>query len=598
MCSVVQGNTKGVIVRFVLAIICFVIALGTLGTGVAQRTFLAGPSAVTLTATSKTPAPVVVIDGAALNAYQQTQTVKLSGSSVTFAAYGRTSDVLAWVGDANYNEVSLNTATGKLQSKLHPGKATTVPNPAGSDLWLQQFPFDQATDFAIKIPATMSVIAVSNGKLPAPSTISLIWPLDNSAPWAGPLILTGAIALLVGLILLLLAFYHLRRTRGPRRSQPKMPKLPRQPRFKPRRKEIAATKGRRSIRSFVAIVPTLGITALVLAGCAVTPPPTIPTATATPVAGLAAQTKAPAVTTPQLEDIIAKISSTVKTADTKFDDKLLETRMAGPALADRLANYTIRKANPALPASITIPSGSIAVNLPQANNGWPRTVFTVLKSTAKTAATTTTPAKTATTFTALMLIQDNPRANYKIHYAMTLEPNTSLHVAPARIGTTRLSPEFGLFKLQPAAIALAYGDILDKDTASTYNDLFEAKGDTFRTQVGAASKKAAAAALPATASLAFTNSNGSGQVIVLATTDSGAIVAVDLNETETVKPVQAGAAVSAPGQIQALSGKATSTTGLVAVYGDQLLFYVPAASKSSKIVLLGYGQGLISAKEL
>jgi hypothetical protein len=166
------------------------------------------------------------------------------------------------------------------------------------------------------------------------------------------------------------------------------------------------------------------------------------------------------------------------------------------------------------------------------------------------------------------------------------------------VGTARLNPDTGLFKLQPAAVALAYGEILDKDTAASSYNLFDSKGDTFRTQVGIASKKAAIAALPATASLAYTNSNGSGQVIVLATTDSGAIVAVDLNETETVKPVQAGAAVSAPGGIQALSGKATSTTGLVAVYGDQLLFYVPAASKSSKIILLGYGQGLISAKEL
>jgi len=576
-------------VRFVLAIIFFVIALGTLGTGVAERTFLAGPNAVTLTTVSRHSAPVLVIDGAALNAYQQTQTIRLAGSTTAFAAYGRTSDVRAWVGDADYNEVSLNQSTGKLQSTFHSGRESIVPNPAGSDLWLQQFPFDEASDFAVQVPPTMSVIAVSNGKDPAPSKITLSWPLDNSVPWAGPLILTGAIALLVGLVLLLLAFYHLRRTRGPRRSQPRMPKLPRQPRFpRPPRKEIAAAKGRRSIRNFVAIVPTAGITLLVLSGCTVTPAPNIPTPASTSSAA-AAQAKVPAVTTPQLQEIIKNISSVVTTADAKFNAKLLETRMAGPALDDRLANYTIRKANPALPASITVPPGVVAVNLPQASNTWPRTVFTVLKSTSKS----------SLVYTALMLIQDSPRSNYKINYAMTLEPNTTLPlVAPANVGTARLPPTTGLFKLQPAAIALAYGDILDKDTASPSYALFESKGDTFRTQVGAASKKAAEAALPATASLTYTNSNGTGQVIVLATNDNGAIVAVDLDETETVKPVQAGAAVSAPGQIQALSGKATSTTGLIAVYGDQLLFYVPAASNSSKIVLLGYGQGLISAKEL
>jgi hypothetical protein len=587
---VVQGNTKGVIVRFVLAIICFVIALGTLGTGVAQKTFLAGPSRVTMHTVSRTAAPVVVIDGAALNAYKQTQTVKLSGSETAFSAYGRTSDVLAWVGDAKYNEVSLNKKTGVLQSTFHDGKTDTVPNPAGSDLWLQQFVFGQATDFSVQIPSGMSVIAVSNGKLPAPSDISLSWPLDNSTPLAAPLILVGGIALVVGVILLLIAFYDLRRTRGPRRSQPRMPKLPRQPRYKPKRREITASKGRRSIRNFVAVVPTIAISALLLAGCTAVPAPTIATPTAVSTdSPLAADAKIPAVTTPQLQEIVKNVAATVETSDASFNTKLLKTRLAGPALADRLANYVVRKAQPALAKSIAIPSGVVSINLPQAQTGntWPRTVFTVLKS----------KIKSSLTYTALVLIQDTPRSNYKVNYAMTLEPNQSFpHVAPATVGTARLDPTSGFFKLQPAAIALAYGDILDKDTASPSYKLFQSKGDTFRTQVGMASKKAQAALLPATASLTYTNANGTGQVVVLATIDSGAIVAVDLNEIETVKPVQAGAAVNAPGQVAALMGTSTSTTGLVATYGDQLLFYVPAVGKSSKIVLIGYGQGLISAK--
>jgi hypothetical protein len=585
----VQGNTKGVTVRFVLAIIFFVLALGAIGTGVAERTFLAGPDRVSLSTTARIPAPVVVIDGTALNAYQHTQTVTLSGSARTFAAYGRGSDVRAWVGDATYTEVSLNRTTGHLQSRIHPGKATTVPNPAGSDLWLQQFGPSQASDFQIKIPATMSVLAVSNGKSPAPSTVSISWPLDNSTPWAGPVILGGAVALLIGLILLLWAFTHLRRMRGPRRAQPRMPRLPRQPRYKPKPKEISASKGRRSVRNRVALVPTLALTVVALAGCAVVPAPTIATASPAPKSALAAQTKAPAVTTPQLQEIVRNIATTVHEADAKFNTKLLETRMAGPALEERTANYAIRQANPALAASIAIPGATVELNLPEASNTWPRTVFAVVQDKSKA---TLAPV-------ALLLIQNTPRSNYKVNYAMTLQPKTTLpYVAPANVGTVRLDPNIGVFKLQPAAIALAYGDILDKDTASSSYPLFQAKGDTFRTQVGLASKKAAQALLPATASLSYTNSNGDGQVIVLATNNSGAIVAVDLNETETVKPVQAGAAVSASGQIQALSGTATSTTGIVATYGDQLLFYVPSASNKSKIALLGYSQGLISAKEL
>ena len=586
--------------RFVLAIICFVIALGTMGTGIAQRTFLAGPDQVTLSSTAAKAAPVVVIDGAALNAYQSTQTVRLRGSSTAFAAYGRTSDVLAWIGNTNYTEVSINKTTDELQSVLHRGAATTVPNPAGSDLWLQQFTFDQAKDFQAKIPANMSVIAVSNGKKAAPSTVSLSWPLDNETPWSGPLILVGVIALILGLIFLLWAFNHLRRTRGPRRTPQRMPKLPRQPRFR-RPGTISngssgtsgtsgTPKGRRAIRSYIAVVPALGITAMLLVGCSATPAPTIvSSSTASPKAAADASSKTPAVSTPQLQEIVSRISATVATADSTFDAKLIKTRMAGPALDDRLANYIIRKAQPTLTASIPIPAKVVKLNLPESQNKWPRSVFTVVKTTSSS----------NLEYIAMMLIQQSPRANYKVNYAVTLQPNTTLpHVAPASVGTQRLNPNIGLLKMAPSELALAYGEILDQDTAAASYAQFDAKDDAFRTQVGLASKKAQEAALPATAKLTYTNSNGDGQVIALETIDAGAIVAVDLDETEVVTPVQTGAAVSAPGAIEAYLGTGTSTSGISATYGDQLLFYVPAATASGKIMLLGYSQGLINAKEL
>lgn len=579
--------------RFVLAIICFVLALGTMGTGIAQRTFLAGPDEVTLSSTAHQQAPVVVIDGAALNAYPETQTVKLAGASSAFAAYGRTSDVLAWVGDTNYTEVSLNKTTGKLQSKLHHGTATTVPNPNGSDLWLQQFTGAAGNDFQAKVPTNMSVIAVSNGKRPAPSTVSVTWPLDNSTPWSGPLILIGVIALILGLIFLLWAFNHLRRTRGPRRTPQRMPKLPKQPRFKTQSKTITGNnaRGRRAIRNFVAVVPVVGISALLLAGCTATPAPTIvnsPSASPKVAGTVAAQQ--PVVSRVQLEQIVKRISSTVKTADGTLDKKLIKTRMAGPALETRLADYIIHKQHPNEQPSIDIPSTLGNYNLPEAKNAWPRSIFTVVKS----------GSKSNQEFIALVLIQHSPRSNYKVNYAMTLQPNTELpRVAPITVGASQLDPNIGLLKLQPSAIALAYGDILDNDTAAANYALFQAKGDAFRQQVGMAAKQSQAKTLPATAKLTYTNANGDGQVVALQTIDSGALVVVDLNEIETVKPVEAGAAVSVTGATEAYLNKGTSTAGITATYGDQLLFYVPSSGPASKkIVLLGYSQGLINAKEL
>jgi hypothetical protein len=560
-----------------------------MGIGIAERTVLAGPDHVSVSATSKTAAPVVVIDGSALNLYEHTQNVQLSGSSTAFAAYGRASDVLAWVGDTNYNEIYYNSKTGKLASRFHAGTANTVPSPSGSDMWLQQFSGGSAKNFDIKVPSTMSVIAVSNGTDAAPSTVALRWPIDNSTPWTGPLILAGAAALLIGLILLLWAFLHLRRSRGPRRSQPRMPKLPRQPTYKPKRRSITADKGRRSVRRFVTIVPVVGIATFALVGCTPSPNPHAAAPTSAPQAAVATKLAPTAVTTVQLHEIMQRISNTVQSADATSNKTLIATRVAGPALEDRLANYVIRKKDKKIAPSVPIPATTIEVALPQqAGPTWPRSVFTVVEDKS---------GKTPS-YAALMLVQDTPRSNYKVNYAMTLQPNTTLpDLAPASVGAPILDIDWGLLKMKPSALGLAYGDILDNDSASSSYSLFQAEGDTFRTQVGMAQHKAAAKKLPSTAKMSFANVNGSGRVIALATTNSGAIVAVDLNEVETVKPVQAGAAVTANGAILALSGKATSTKGIVATYGDQLLFYVPAATSSGKIVLLGYAQGLIKARE-
>ena len=78
-------------------------------------------------------------------------------------------------------------------------------------------------------------------------------------------------------------------------------------------------------------------------------------------------------------------------------------------------------------------------------------------------------------------------------------------------------------------------------------------------------------------------------------------MAVSLEETETVKPVDAAATVS-PGEgavaSKALSGLTATAKGFKNTYADQLLFHVPAAGSSDKIVLLGFAQGLISSTEL
>lgn len=585
--------------RFVFAIISFVVAILAIGYGTAQRTVLATPDSVSSELRVTSDAAVTLVEGTVLNTFDGSQTLGIAGSDTIFAAYGRTTDVLAWIGDASYNRIGFDLEREELTSTLEPGREKDVPNPAGSDLWLKEYVQEDRLAITVIAPEDVSFIIVSDGVAPAPNQLSLSWPVDNSTPWSTPLIVGGAALLLVGLLILLWALAHMRKTRGPRRKPPKMPMLPRQPRFKPAKRpklkelERPAT-GRRAVRRGMIAIPAGLAVSLVLSGCSSDfwsgfDPAAAPSPSPTTAVETGADVEAPAATQRQVERIVASISIVAGKADAEGDAELAATRFEGPALDLRKSNYAIRAADASIAAPPMIPAGPVKLILPQQADGWPRTVFAVILNEEDE---TVAPI-------ALFLIQQDARSNYKVHYAMNLEPSAVLpDVASPGVGSSRLDPEITLFQMPPAEIAMAYADILATDTESEFFDAFESEGDSLRLAVGLAAKTEARAQLSTTASITYASELGTGETIVLSTIDTGALVAVNLNEITTVAPVETGAAVNPTGAVKALSGVGVSTKGVKAVYGDQLLFYVPAASSGGKIVLLGYSQGLISASEL
>ena len=575
--------------RFVIAIVLFLLAFVSIGYGIAQRTILAGPSSFTAGLTTDSSAPITVIDGATLHAFEGSQGLTVSGSSTVFIADGRADDVHAWVGKTSYNKVSYNPKTQKLASKLVTGKESTAPSPVGSDLWVDEFSGKTQLVRTINVPNTASVIIMSDGKKAAPSHVAITWPLDNSAPWSGPLIIGGIAALLAGLFAFLWALVHARRRSGPRRKQPRNPKPPQLKRGRSGTQQAIegpTRRGRR--RNFVATGVILAGT-LVLSGCSLLGSTGGGSATPTPTSTVpgAAGLQQVAVTEPQLKHIVANIVQTVGAADSKGDAKLAATRLDGPALQLRTANYTIHAADSGIPIVSSIPNWDVIIALPQQSNSWPRAVFTVLWN-----------HDTKSAPVGMMLVQKDPRENYKVEYLMSLELDVP-DVAPATLGAARLINDNKLGILAPSDLASAYGEILINGDASKKNEFFSATGDKLRTAVGYDYKQKTAAILPPTAKIAFTNGPGKYDPIAFGTNDSGQIVAVDLDDVETVTPTEVGAAIN-PGQAaKALSGKAQSTKGIIATYGLQLLFYVPPVSGTGKkIELLGFAQGLVSATEV
>ena len=75
-------------------------------------------------------------------------------------------------------------------------------SPVGSDLWLDEFTDERSVTTRSTCPTTSRCLLATDGTAPAPTDLAIAWPLDNSTPWAGPLLAGGALVFLGGIALL------------------------------------------------------------------------------------------------------------------------------------------------------------------------------------------------------------------------------------------------------------------------------------------------------------------------------------------------------------------------------------------------------------
>lgn len=623
--------------RFVLAILAFAAAAVMVGFGIAQRTVFLEPDKVSLGTVVENQAEYIVLQPEALAAHDGKQTITVSGGDTVFLSYGRTDDVLAWIGDEPYVSVGYDAVADELTSEVvlsqpvqetNPATPTEEPAdeaadadsqdaepvvvPAGSDLWLDEFTGDRTVNTTVDVPEGIAVMLASSEGEPAPGRISVSWPLDNSTPWAGPLIAGGALLFLIGAALVIWGIIGHRRSRGPRRNLPggRKGKPVRAPR--PSRASRGLPSGSSGHRSLgqarrIALVPVLLVSAFALSACSPDYWPDLDaapetTAATTPPATTGAEgdgdeasgdrpAVTPAVTVPQMERIMRRVAVFTTEVDEARDTARLPERFTGPALEAREANYAIRGSladHPKLPA---IPAAPLTLTLPQQASSWPRTVFTIAQNSNDE---TVAP-------TALVLQQETPRDNYKILYATALVPDADVpEVAPASIGAPPINPEFKGLVMPTGQVATAYADVLAKDAESEFAEFFDPEGDVIRQQLGVEGQAARAGDLPETADISFATAVGDSPTVALATNDSGALVSVSLNQTEKVVPNDGGTIGfqdGSPGG--ALSGfDEKSAKGVQREIGIQLLFYVPAIGSDEQIRLLGWSESLIGASEV
>ena len=585
--------------RFAIALVTLLLAGVLVAAGIAQRTVWRPADHVSVAATVPSGARYVVIPGSVLTSHPGRQRLHIAGAATAFAAYGTTSDVLGWLSGEQYTQLRVDAQGAAVAPSVRTAARVAdltgagTPDPAGSDLWIAQRSARGALDWNVNVPSGLSVIVASDGASAAPSSVSVSWPVQTATPLALPFIIGGGTLAVLGLLLYVWALVHLRRRRGPRRkSPPRMPKPPQPPKYRPvKPPAVAASRGRRKVmrrvapRWFGAGVGIVTATAI-LSGCAAQSAPAAPT----PAATVAPKVITAAVTEGQAARIVQRVAGVAAVADAKRDATALEVRFDGPALQLRRAAYRIKAKDKSEPLPQAIPTNaSLGLILPEATNRWPRTLFAVVKDADRP--------KVAPL--ALLMVQADPRSPYRVQYEMALQPGTRVPDLPSAVlGGARLRPTTPVLKIAPADLAAAYGTLLRTPNAPAAA-VFDVGRDTLVGKAGAAAKAKVAKALGSTAKITFSDAETDpASVIAMSTADAGALVSVNLSERWTVKPKRSGVTVKPSGGTKILSKTGSTSKGIASVYAYQLLFSVPSAGSEKPIALLGYAQGLVSAKEL
>jgi len=117
--------------RFLVAAALFILSLGLMLTGLGQRTIWAPPESVSIAVSFETTNPYVLVPAELLASHLGTPNVSISGTDSIFAATGRESDIVAWIGDSSYSLISEGDKALQVEDVIGSGKSVA---PAGSDL--------------------------------------------------------------------------------------------------------------------------------------------------------------------------------------------------------------------------------------------------------------------------------------------------------------------------------------------------------------------------------------------------------------------------------------------------------------------------------
>ena len=566
--------------RFLIAATLFIVSVSFLLLGLAQRTIWAPPSVFAVNLVGQESQPYLIIPAEALTMMPGEATIRAAGSGQVFLAAGREVDVLAWVAKTSHSTIQTSAEDQTLKVIKNPGTEDFI-SPAGSDLWISEFSADSVAQLVVPEGQGLAVLVASDGLTPAPERVRVSWPIENSTTVSDIFLSVGLGLLIIAIFFNVMALGKMIRNRGPRR---KLPKAPQGPRYKPKNKSYdLPRRGRRSASNKISLVPASVGLVLALSGCQVVEAPITLQPSESPSVSIVDQIQ-PALNAQQVTRILQDIQRVVAEADASGESTLLQTRVDGPALLFREANYLLRSKSPDILPLPPVSTSVVSITMISKTENWPRSLMVVTQDGDDLPE-------------ALVIQQLSPRQPYKLIYNMALLPGVEFpDVAAASEGAIPIEVDSQFLKISPINLATAYGDLIDNGSLSEFFSEFDVSTDAFYEQIAKTQQDQAEKLEDATTQ--FTHSLGEFNVVSLTTSDSGAIVALMMVDTWEIKPTSRNSAVTVSGDELLLLGLEGSTRGISTRYGNMLLFYVPLASSDQKVYLLGATQTLLSIEVL
>jgi hypothetical protein len=552
------------------------LGLLTLLAGIGQRTIWAPSETFTASVPADAAAaPLTVIDQKLRTLHGGTVKIDIQGDGNFMLATGRPDDVSAWVGKAAHNTITGVSADEKSLTVEHADGEGTVPNPAGSDLWVSNENASGELEYTWTPPADgdWSLLLASDGTKPAPASVSMTFPNDTSTPWAVPLMVLGGLLIVGGVVLALLSA---RKKDGEGDGGSSYARRA--------RARNGAPQGQAPSSSSKATMVAAGVAAVVLAGTgtaaqAATPSPAPSgSASSQPAKESAA---APVLLDAQFRRILEQVSSATDAADAAKDAAKLADRVAGPEQEIRTQNYKIRSQVGSYEPRMPVRSTKLLTTVVTSGRDWPRSVLAVTQGEGNVVPQI------------LTLVQQSPRENYKLMETTPLQPGTTFpNISRGGTETLAAADKTGLLYSGEEAMS-GLADRLTSADSPFKDKLVEGESSPYIADT--LSYQAEVVKAGENGNFSFTHKVVPESTVVFRTSDGGALVLGRINFGFEGTPKAAGDKLTIGDDAAALAGGKETTTGMVLSFAESMAVYVPPAGSTDPMKLIAATRGLVGA---